>query len=471
MTLDAANGGEARRASELGPSRPPTPAWCLRVLPPRLRTRLTGTRDRQRLVANTGWLLGDRVVRLVVGLAITALVTRHLGPEQFGLLSYAVAVVTLFGAVASLGLDSVVVRDLVRKPQDAPEILGTAIAMRCAGGAAVFCLALALVGALRPGHSAPAQLVAIIAAGSIVQSLEVVDLWFQSQVRSKYAVYARSAAFLLLAAVRVALVAGGAPLVAFALASLAEVTIASAGLAIAYRVTGGRIARWRLSRRRARELLATGWPLAFSGLAVGVYMKVDMVMLGALSGDAAVGIYSAATRVSELWYFIPLAITTSIAPTITAAKTVDEARYYAQLDRLFHGLALLALLIAVPMTVLSGPLVGALYGPRYADAGPVLALHVWSALFVFLGLAQSCWTVNEGLVRLELARTVAGAASNVALNLVLIPPYGAVGAAAATVISYALSAVALNALHPKTRVIFRLQVDAVLCRRIGRWVA
>jgi PST family polysaccharide transporter len=207
--------------------------------------------------------------------------------------------------------------------------------------------------------------------------------------------------------------------------------------------------------------------LAIAGMAVVLYMKIDQVMLGEMLGDRDVGLYSAAIRLSEVWYFIPVSIVTSVSPSLFEAKKISAALYYQRLGRLSRLVALIALAIAVPMTFASGYLMTTLYGSEYKDAGTVLAVHIWAALFVFLGVAQNPWTVSEGLTKLALLRTSLGAAANIFLNLLLIPTYGPTGAAIATTVSYALSAVILNALSPKTRMIFTLQLSSMIPVRLG----
>jgi polysaccharide transporter, PST family len=183
-------------------------------------------------------------------------------------------------------------------------------------------------------------------------------------------------------------------------------------------------------------------------------------------GLAAVGIYGAATRISEAWYFVPTAIAAAAAPAITAAHAHDPAGYLASVRRLLDILAAVALVAAVALSLLSTPIVGALFGREFAASAPVLAVHAWAGVFVALGVGQSAWNVCEGLTRLALFRTLGGAALNIVLNALLIPRFGALGAAVATVASYALSAYILNAFDRRTVVIFRMQTEAILLRGI-----
>ncbi len=434
----------------------------VKILPAPIRVRLENRLNLQKILANTGWLLGDRLLRLGVGLGVGVWVARYLGSEQYGLFNYGVAYVSLFSVLATLGLDTLVVRDLVRDPARRDEILGTAFGLRLVGAVVACLAAAAAISVQRPADELVRLIVLLLATGLIVQAFDTVDLWFQSQVRSKYTVLAKNTAFLAVAAARLLLIQLRAPLLAFVVASLAEVALGAAGLVIAYHRQGQRLGAWRFRLRRAGRLLSECWPLILSGLAIMIYMKIDLIMLGDMVGDRAVGIYAAATRLSELWYFIPTAIVASVFPSIIEARQRSAAEYYRRLQQLFDLMAGLALLIAVPMTFLSGWVIEFLYTAEYAAAGPILAIHIWAAVFVFLGVAQSPWDVAEGLMRLALLRTVIGAVINVGLNLVLLPTYSGLGAAIATVAAYVCSAWLANALSRRTHIIFGLQLRALV---------
>ena len=414
------------------------------------------------IVGNAGWLFFERALRMVLGFSVGIWVARYLGPGQFGLLSYSIAFVDLFGAIAALGLDSLVVRDLVRDPSRKYEILGTTFALKALGGLTAVLMVLGAVLLLNPDDSLIRWLVAILAVGAVFRAFDTIDFWFQSRVRSKYAVIARSTAVLLVAALRVGLIWLEAPLIAFAWASLAEALLVALGLALVYRHDGQHLLVWRVGVGRGKALLSQSWPLILSGLAVLVYMRIDQIMLREMVGDQAVGVYSAALRISEAWYIIPVAVVSSVFPSIIRAKETSESLYYRRLEQLFGFMAGIGIAIALPMTFLSGPLVLLLFGERYQAAGSILAIHIWAAIFVFYGVVQSSWFINEGLTRLSLTRTAAGALVNVALNLVLIPAYGGVGAAIATVISYAIAAFLMNVISARTRRIFYLQVRSFL---------
>lgn len=437
----------------------------LRLLPGVVRSALEGRQELRQIIGNTGWLFADKLMRMGVGLLVSVWVARYLGPAQFGMLSYATAFVALFGALATLGLDGIVVRELVRNPGDSREILGSAFALRLAGGLLALLMAVAVVSWLRHGEQPLRWLVAIIAAGALFQAFDVIDFWFQANVLSKHTVMAKNAAFSVASLARVGLILSHASLILFAGVSLLEVVLGAAGLVIVYRRNNGFPGEWRRSAGRCRRLLGDSWPLILSGFSVAIYMKIDQVMLGEMSGDRAVGIYSSAVRISEIWYFLPMIIASSVFPAVLHAKQRDEGLYIRRMQRLFSLMTAISLAIAVPMTFLSEWVVITLFGAGFAAAGPVLAIHIWASLFVFLGVAQGPWDLAENLTRLALFRISSGAVINVVLNIFLIPAYGAVGAAVATVVSQAFAAVLLNAVHAKTRGIFLAQLRSFLVFR------
>ncbi len=415
-----------------------------------------------KILSNTGWLFFDKILRMGVGLIVGVWVARYLGPEQFGAFNFAIAFVALFGALATLGLDGIVVRDIVREPEKKYEILSSTFILKLCGGIVAFLISLAAIFLMRPVESQTHWLVGIIAAGMIFQSFDAIDLWFQSQVQSKYTVIAKNSAFVTLALVRVVLILTKAPLTAFAWAALVEIITGAAGLVLFYLKQQPFAALWRPKIDTTRRLVKESWPLILSGLAVMIYMRIDQIMLAQMIGNTEVGLYSAALRFSEIWYFIPIVIVSSVMPFLTHARLESKELYFQRLQQLFNNLVRIAYIIALPMTFISSFLVTSLYGPAYSRAGLILAIHIWSAVFVFIGVGMSPWMINEGMMRYSLIQTIGGALANIALNIILIPRYGAVGAAISTLISQMIASFFSNFIVPRLRIIFKMQLKALL---------
>jgi len=420
--------------------------------------------DAKKIVANIGWLSLDKLLHMLVGLLVGVWIARYLGPDQFGLLSYAQAFVALFSALASLGLDGIVVRNIVRNPDIAGETLGTAFIMRMAAGLLTFCITMSVIYIMYPHDPLIRLLVGIIAAGTVFQAFDTIDLLFQARVSSRYTVYAKNAAFLAVSLLKVVLILKEASLVAFALAGLAEVVIGAAGMLLAYSVAGRSITGWRMNLKRGRELIGNSWPLILSGIVVMIYMRIDQIMLREMLGTEAVGIYSAATRISEIWYFFPTAIVSSVFPSIIQAKQVSEELYNRRLQKLFVLMAALAYAIAIPMTFMSGWVIDLLYGNKYFEAGPVLSIHIWASVFVFLQISTGSWFINENLQIQAFFRYLSGAILNVFLNLLLIPYYGVKGAAISTICSFGLVVLSPIFFSPSYRKLSRLIIKAIILK-------
>jgi len=400
---------------------------------------------------------------MAVGLLVGIWVARYLGPEKYGLLSYAQAFVGLFSSVASLGLDSIVVRELVRYSEKEKRLLGTVFVLKLFGAF----ISLGLLGmaiGFTNSDSLTKTLVFIVASAVIFHSFNVIDLYFQAKVMSKYVVYANSFSLLLSALVKIYLIFHQAPLEAFAWIVLFDSIIMAVGYLYWY---------WKLNKdfflnhlqvdwRLAVTLLHDSWPLIFSGMVIAIYMRIDQVMIKEMLDDQAVGNYAAAVRLSEAWYFIPMVISSSLFPAIVNAKKVSDALYYQRLQRLYDFMVLLAVSIAVPMSFLSDMVVKILYGKEYQEASEVLSVHIWAGVFVFLGVVSSKWFVVENLQKYNLYRTVMGAFINIVLNFLFIPSYHLVGAAFATLVSQAFASYGFNIFHYKLHKNFKLQTKALI---------
>ena len=407
-------------------------------LPRFVRVKLEGRQDLQGIVSNTGWLMSDKLLRMAVGFLVGVWIARYLGPEQFGLLNYAVAFVAMFSALATLGLEGIVVRDLVHTPSRKEDILGTAFLLKAAGGLFTLLVTILVILLLRPDDRLTHWLVGITAIGTIFQAFDTIDFWFQSKVRSKYTVYAKNCAYLVISGVKVVLIIAGAPLVAFAWAGLAETVIGSAGLVVAYRVNGQSPLSWSVDFSLAKKLLKDSWPLIFSSTFVLVNMLIDKIMLGNLSSNAEVGLYSAATRLSELWYFIPMVIGASVMPSLVKERAENELNYQAKLQQTYNLMSGCSLALALPLTFLSPALIALLYGSGYAASASMLSIHIWTGLFVFHVSIRSRSLMIEGLQTFIAVLSFFTMLFNIILNYVLIPVYGGIGASSASLLSWML---------------------------------
>lgn len=395
----------------------------------------------RKIIINTSWLFADQGLTMVVGFLVGAWVARYLGPTQYGTYNYALAIAALFSPLVALGLKDIVIRDIVRKPEDKDELLGATFGLKFVGSLLALGLAIGIGAITQPDDALTRLLIAIMAGQFVFAALnETLDCWFQSQVQAKYTVWAKNIGALIIAIVKIGLILYKAPLIAFAWAALCQVFIFTIVLAAFHRTSQQRLAAWKLSFLRARSLLTNSWPLILSDLAIMIYLRIGQVMLGNMANKEALGLYSAATRLSELWYFIPMAISSSVFPAIIRSReTQSQKNYHGRMQVFYDVMSLTAYAIVIPLVLLGPTLVNILFGVEYAEAGLILRVHAWSFLFVSLGVARSRWLIGENMIRFDMFATILGAIVNIAMNYFLIPRYGGMGTAWAALISYAVS--------------------------------
>lgn len=423
--------------------------------------RLSVHQGFRRYFFNTSWMFAEQVLRIIAGLFVGIYVARYLGPEQFGVYSYAAAFVALFGTIARLGLDGIVVRDLVNHPQERDVYLGTAFWLKLIG--AFLTLGLLAIAVQFTSNDATTNLyIFIIASGLIFQSFDVVDFYFQSRVLSKYVSISRLIQLALSSLLKLYFIFIQADLFWFVLVSLVDQITLALSLVFVYwrQKIGSFFGRFNLGT--ARVMLINAWPLILSGVAVTLYTRIDQIMIKEMLGMQEVGLYAAAVKLSEAWYFVPGIITASLFPSIVNAKKISHAVYHTRLQRFSTLMTWLAIAVALPVTFLADSVVGFLYGDHYREAGSVLAIHIWGAVFAFFGVASGIFFMVENSTKKSLYRTALGAISNILLNLALIPRYGINGAAMATVLSQFIVNCLYDFLDSSTRGLFIIKIRALL---------
>jgi PST family polysaccharide transporter len=431
-----------------------------RVTPTRFH-HLLDNKGLIKILKNINWLTFEKIFQLAFGLFVYAIVAQYLGPEQFGILNYALAFSGLFLAFNTLGLDSIVVREIVHTPKQSKEILGSALVMRLIGSLLLIAISSLAIYFIKPDDTMLLLFVMIISLGYLFKSFATIDLYFQSQVKSKYTVYARSIAFIIVSGLKLLFVFTQQPLIAFVLMYALDAIISSVMLIFYYKyVTLDTIVSWRPRLKRMRSLLQDSWPLILSSIAIMIYMRIDQVMIGSMIDNEAVGIYSVAVKLSETWYFIPNMICLSVFPAILKARKQSQELYLKRIQTLFDAFTWFTIIISLGVSLLSPFIIDILYGDKFASAATVLSIHIWAGLFVFLGGASSYYLISENLIRITLYRTLAGAVINIVLNLIFIPVYGIIGVAIATIISYATAAFISNAFYKNSRIIFIMQLKS-----------
>jgi O-antigen/teichoic acid export membrane protein len=405
---------------------------------------------------NISWLFFERILRITVGLFVSVWVAKYLGPKQFGFFSYTLSFVALFGFMVTISHTSIVVRELVKNPNHNDEIVSTAFWLKIMGAMLGVLITLAISINFTSNDRFVNILILIIASSNIFHSFNVVDDYFQSKVMNKFVVITNVISLFLSSVIKIILILNDAPLIAFVWVVFFDNFILASGFIYFYIKLNSKfkIKNLKFKSKTAILLLKDSWPLMISSAAILIHIKVDQVIIKEILGLEAVGQYAAAARVSEAWYFIPSVLTASFFPAIINAKKNNEDLYNSRLQKLYDIMVWIAIAIAIPMIFLSDWLIEILYGYQYSEAGNVLMIHIWAGVFVSLGLASNGWLICENLQKFLLVNTFIATITNIGLNYILIPKFGIVGAAWATIISYFLVGYLCLLIWKKTRINF-----------------
>lgn len=418
------------------------------------------------IAANIGWLFADKMARMVGGLVLTIWLARYLGPEEFGEYSYIIAFIAVFTPIASLGLGDVVVRDLVQSPDTTTSTLGTAFTLELIGGVLAAALSIFAVFYVRPGHSTIQLMVTLLAITLVIKATEVIKYWYQSRVQSRQTIVIETSLFIVFLLIKIALILSKCPLEYFILALVAEALCVAVGLCMRYAMHTGLKWRWHTHWSRAKTFLADSWPLIFSGGFVLLNMNADKVMLGSMRGDVEIGYFTAAVRLTEAWYFVPVIVGASAAPHLIQLFHKNPAAYHRAAQTIFNALSALAICVCIGASFLSSLIIPLLYGSSYEAAIPVLIIHIWSSLFVFHASLRTQLLVIENKAGFVFIFSALALAANIAINIVLIPKLGAVGASWASLISWMSCVLVFPLLFARTRS-FPLQFFFISPGRFG----
>jgi PST family polysaccharide transporter len=226
----------------------------IKWLPNSIRSRIESSPDLQRILPNAGWLTAERILRLIVGLIMTTWLARYLGPNNFGALNLAIALVALWSTFGTLGLKSIVVRDLIRAPEAKNQLIGTTLILQLCGSVFVVVLATITSYILKSDERPLVYLVVIISSAALLRSTDAFKYWFESQVRSKTVVLIESMAFTISSIIKLILIYSGAPLISFAYVILIESIITACGITALYHHTRTSSGRLHSTIPRAVEL-------------------------------------------------------------------------------------------------------------------------------------------------------------------------------------------------------------------------
>lgn len=403
-----------------------------------------------RYFANTSWLFIEQLLRLGIGLLVGVWVARYLGPEQFGLMSYVLAFVAIFSPIARFGLDKLLVRELVSKTASVKEQLGTSYLLRLMGALIGFCL-IWLASFATSQTQVVSLYILIVASALFFQSFEVIELYFQSQVQSKNIAISKLVQLFVSTALKLYFIWVKAPLLWFIFIFLIEQLVLVAALSWRYYQCAQPSFITAFNRGLFKQYLRQTWPIILSGIVLMVQTRIDHVMLKAMAGDATLGYFSAANRLIEALGFIPGLLVNALFPAILNAKQFSSLQYRWRMYNLYRLMMALFLLVAIPLFVWGEQIILLLYGTAYFPAGVLLSVMSLRVLLINYDVVRNAYLVAENRIVYGLISAALGALINVLLNFYWIPKYQAMGAVAATLVSFFITTFVFDLFHRAMR--------------------
>lgn len=400
---------------------------------------------------NAGWLIGAKIYQLVTNLVISALMARYLGASDFGLVNYAASFATLFTAICTLGIDSILVNELLKDRSKNGTQLGSAIGLRLCSSTMSVLTILGLAWVLNPKEPLTIQVVFIYSISLTFQCFDTINSWFQANLESKITASASAAGYTISAVYKAFLLITHKDVRWFAAAHAVEYAFVAILLLISYRRNRNRLSPIRFNGRVGLGLLSQSYHFIISGMMIALYGQMDRVMLKSMVNTEAVGHYSCASTISSFWAFVLVAIIDAAKPMILAKYNENKAAFERGLIRLYGAIIYLSALATLGLSLLSKPLILIMFGTEYLPGRGALCILSCGTAFAYLGVARSIWLVPQGKQKFAKYIAACGATGNLILNLLLIPKLGIIGASIATVATQIFNNFILGFLMPPIR--------------------
>lgn len=386
---------------------------------------------KNRLVKNMSWIIVAKIVQSAIGLVISILTARMLGPSNFGIINYAASVITFLVPLMQLGFNNILVFELKNRPDEEGKIIGSALTLSslssllCIGAAVSFSLI---------ANSGEKETIIVCALYSLLlffQAFDLISYWFQAKLLSKYSSISSLIAYSIVAAYKVFLLATGKNIFWFAISNSIDYFLIAVLLFIFYKIKGG--TKITFSKETAKRMLSESKYYILPGLMVAIYGHTDKVMLKLMVGNEVTGYYSTAMTCATMSGFVFSAIIDSFRPVIFESKKKGDYEGFEQkLSLLYNIVFYLAILQSLAMTLLSGPIINVLYGAEYAESSNILKVISWYIAFSYFGTVRNIWMLAEGKHKYLWIINLSGAIVNIALNYLLITFIGVIGAALAS---------------------------------------
>ncbi len=408
---------------------------------------------------NSSWMMAENILKIIASFFVTIYIARHLEPESFGSLTYVISIVFLFMALSRLGMETILVRELVKSPRKANEHMGTAFILMLIGSM-VSILIVGLFIYFFESDSQIALYLFVMSLGLLFQPFLVIDYNFQSKIKAKYSSIAKSISYIIGSLFKIYLVIIKADLLYFVMAYAADYFIIGLLLYAIHIQQKENANFFHFDKVYSKELLSSAFPLVLSSLTMSLYMTVDKLLIKYFLDLHYLGVYSAAVKMYEGWLFFPIVIGTSLLPMLVKLKQDSEERYQKNMTRVFSLVIWSSIFVAMITSFFGEWIILHTFGEAYKEASHSLVIIMWASAFIGIGTISYTYFTVEKMEHKLIIRTLVALILNVALDILLIPKYGIEGAAIATLISVVISYYLIDFIDPETRLLMRMKTKA-----------
>lgn len=386
-----------------------------------------------KVVKNASWIIAGRIIQAPLGLIVSMLSARYLGASNFGLINYASSVVAFVVPVMQLGLNNVLVKEIVNNPEEEGRIIGTTYVLTFIS--ALACIAGVISFAFIVNRNEPLTIVvcALYSISLIFRATELIQYWFQAKFHAKYASITSLVGYISISAYKIYLLATGKSVQWFAISNSIDYLVISMMLFLIYIKLGGQ--KPAFSWNVAKRMLRASKYYILSALMVVVFAQTDKIMLKILINDTVTGYYSAALSCISMSSFVFSAILDSMRPSIFEAKLVSQEKFEQRIVYLYNVIIYLSFFLSLLMAIFAPLIIRILYGSSYEPSIDILRVVVWYTSFGYYGSAKDIWILAEQKQKYLIQLNIFGAIGNVILNAWWIPVFGAVGAALASIVT------------------------------------
>jgi len=413
---------------------------------------------------NAGWLIGARIAQMIISLVVGLLSARYLGPSNYGLINYATAYVTFFSALCTLGINSLLVKEFVDNPTEEGKIIGTTLGLRAISSFLSAIVIVGIVAVIDADEPLTIAIVALCSIGPLFNIFETYNFWFQKNLQSKFTAIATLAAYIITCIYRLYLIITGKNVVYFAIAVSIDYICIAIFLLIAYKKQGGK--RLSFSWEYGKNLLSRSHHFILSGLMVSIYGQTDKLMLKQMLNTSEVGYYATASTVCNMWVFVLTAIIDSMYPSIMEANGEDEKLFKKRNKQLYAIVFWVSVVVSIGFLIFGKLVISILYGKSFAPSVMPLKIITWYTAFSYLGVARNAWLVCKDKQKYLKYIYMMAVVSNIILNAVFIPLWGASGAAVASLITQILTSIVLPLLIKDLKENSILMLEAICLKGI-----